>query len=86
MAKIEDLPDEIILKVLGSLDIQSLIFCGQVSKRIRTITRDESLWEIKIICDKNIQTEFLEFILDNGCKYLIMCPLSNNEKNCQPEH
>ena len=41
----EDLPDEIILKVFKNLEISDLICCGQLSKRIRTISHDESLWQ-----------------------------------------
>ena len=70
IAKIEDLPNEIILKVLGYLDIKDLLCCGQVSKRIRTITYDESLWEKINLFNKIVPTEFLELVISNGCKYL----------------
>ena len=40
----EDLPDEVILRVFINLDIKNLIRCGHVSKRIRAISQDESLW------------------------------------------
>ena len=44
MASIQDLPDEIMLKVINYLDTKDLIKCGQVSKRIRIISRDQILW------------------------------------------
>ena len=42
---LENLPDELILNILGYVKIQDLIHCGQTSKRIRVITRDERLWK-----------------------------------------
>ena len=42
---LEDLPNELILKVLSSLETIDLIYCGQLSKRIRAISHDESLWQ-----------------------------------------
>ena len=43
--KLEDMPDEIILKVLSYLDLLNLIRCGQLSMRIRSISHDRSLWQ-----------------------------------------
>ena len=45
MASFQDLPDEIILKVIGYLEIEDLSRCGGVSKRIRKISHDESFWK-----------------------------------------
>ena len=42
---LEDLPNELILKVLSFLETIDLIYCGQLSKRIRAISHDESLWQ-----------------------------------------
>ena len=42
---LENLPDELILNILGYVKIQDLINCGQTSKRIRFITHDETLWQ-----------------------------------------
>ena len=42
---LENLPDELILNILGYVKIQDLIHCGQTSKRIRAITQDETLWQ-----------------------------------------
>ena len=41
---LEDLPDEMILKVLIYVNIADLMRCGQVSKRIRKVRNIESLW------------------------------------------
>ena len=43
--QLDDLPAEIILKVLSYLESKVIFLCGQVSKRIRAISHDESLWE-----------------------------------------
>ena len=41
----EDLPDEVIRNVLNFLQLQDLIRCGLVSKRIRSVSFIESLWQ-----------------------------------------
>ena len=68
--QLEDLPNEVLLKVLSYVEIRDLICCGQISKRIRTISHDESLWQKLNLCKREIPTEFLEFVINNGCKYL----------------
>ena len=85
-----DLPDEVVLKILTYLDFKNLAKCAQVSKRMRNICKDESLWErinvkanfgqkINGIFPKNIRafqkipTSFINYILDNGCRYLNIC-------------
>ena len=44
MSKIQDLPDELVLKILRNSETKDLITCGQVSQRIRKISHDGSLW------------------------------------------
>ena len=43
MGLISLLPDEVILKIFAYLDIIELIHCGQVSKRFREISKDETI-------------------------------------------
>ena len=43
--ELEDLPDEVILNVLHFLDLPDLIRCGLVSKRFRSVSFIESLWQ-----------------------------------------
>ena len=43
--QLEDLPDEMILKVLSYVNIGDLMRCGQVSKRFGKIRDIESLWQ-----------------------------------------
>ena len=42
--QLDDLPDEVLLKVLGFLDSNELRLCSQVSKRLQAISNDASLW------------------------------------------
>ena len=79
--ELDNLPDEIILKVMSYLESRYVVRCGQVSKRIRAISQDELLWQ-KINFANNTPvgykekrptsyaSDFLEMILNNGCKYL----------------
>ena len=74
---IQDLPDEIILKVINYLHIKDLIKCGQVSKRIREISFDESLWQklnFSKLCGYSynhfLPIELVNMVLKNGCRYL----------------
>ena len=67
---LEDLPDEVILKLFSYLDTADLIRCGHLSKRLRAISSDESLWQKMNLSEKNVPTSFLQFVLKRGCKYL----------------
>ena len=69
-----NLPDEVTLKILSYLSMKELINCGQVAKRIRAISHDETLWRKVNLHRKpwQLTTEFLEMILNNGCKHLIL--------------
>ena len=68
--ELEDLPDELILKVMSNLKLLDLIRCGQVSKRIRLICHDESIWQKVNLYQRTVPNIVLELILNNGCKYL----------------
>ena len=68
--KWQDLPDELILKILSYSEIIDLISCGQVSKRTRNISYDSSLWVLANLEEKIVKTELLELILSKGCKIL----------------
>ena len=70
--QLEDIPDEIILKVLGYLEVKDLLCIGHVSKSLRAISQDETLWK-RISLSWNeclVPAEFLDMVLQNGCKYL----------------
>ena len=66
----QDLPDELILKVLSYSEPKDVIKSGQVSKRLRKISQDNSLWQRVNFYAKIVKTELLELILDRECKSL----------------
>ena len=68
--ELDDLPDEIILKMFTFLDIREILKCGQVSQRIRAISNDESLWLQLNFFKGYVPYELLEKAAENGCRYL----------------
>ena len=66
----DHLPDEVQLKIFNFLEIEDLIRCAQVSKRTRRICHDESIWKKVNLNKKLVPAEFIEKILENGCKYI----------------
>ena len=66
----EGLPDEIILEILSFLDIKGVLQCGQVSKRLRAISNDQSLWIKLNLFDREVPYGFIEKAVKNGCEYL----------------
>ena len=79
MASFEDLPDEMILKVIYFIKMKDLIKFGHVSKRMRAISSDKSLWQ-KMNLSKcapgrgnyaiDVPIDFLKMVIKNGCNYL----------------
>jgi hypothetical protein len=67
---LEDLPDEILLKIFSLLDIKGVFQCGQVSKRLRAISNDQSLWSKLNLFEKEVPYGFIEKAVQNGCEYL----------------
>ena len=70
MSQFQDLPDEIILKVLSYMVLKDLLCCGQTSKRIRAVSHDESLYQKIDLSGKKVWDRFLERIINKGCKDL----------------
>ena len=67
----EVLPNEVVFLVFKYLKIEDLVKCGQVSKRFKSLSEDENLWPKKFnLCHKKVPVEFLQKLLDRGCKYL----------------
>jgi hypothetical protein len=68
---LDGLPAEVLLKIFTFLDIKDLYRCNKVSKRIRSIGLDESLWQkINLNLNQKIPSTFIKDILSKGCKYL----------------
>ena len=68
--KLEDLPNEIITKVLSYLEIRDRIYFGHLSKRTRAVRRNKTLWQKVSIYSEHMKSDFLKFMLSNGCKCL----------------
>ena len=66
----EGLPDEILLKIFSLLDIKGVLQCGQVSKRLRDISNDHSLWSMLNLSGRQVPYGFIEKAVKNGCEYL----------------
>ena len=87
MPNFQHLPDELVLKILNYSETKDLISCGQLSRRIRQISHDGTLWETANLEKKIVKTQLLEMILDKGCKILnlsnstIIGSLSSNIKS-----
>jgi hypothetical protein len=63
------LPNEILVKIFGYLDIQDISRCAQVSCQFNKISKDSSLWRSwgKVhIESMKVPTEFLAFIIQRG--------------------
>ena len=67
---LQDLPNETITKVLSYLELRDLFSFGFLSTRTRAISRDKILWQKLTVRNKTLKTEFLKFMLRNGCKFL----------------
>ena len=70
MSSFLGLPDELILKVLSYTETMDILRCGQVSKRIRTISNNNSLYRIVNLSGKSVTTDFIETLLNKGCRSL----------------
>ena len=70
MLNFQDSPDEVILKILSYAEAIDLINCGQVSKKIRRISQDGTLWATVNLEKKIVKTELIEMILKKGCEVL----------------
>ena len=68
--RLDELPDEVILKIVGFLDLKELLLSGQVSERLQAIANDESLWLKLNLYWREVPYEFIEKAAENGCQYL----------------
>ena len=70
MSSFLDLPNELILKVLSYTETADILRCGQVSKRIRIVSNDKSLFQTVNLSGKYVKTDLIEIVLNKGCKSL----------------
>ena len=70
MVKVEELPNEILLKIFNHLSVRDLGRCSKVSHRFRHISRDESMWQKINVYGKKVPVEFIEQLFAIGTKYL----------------
>ena len=70
---IEDLPNEILLKIISLLDFKEVLRCGQSSKRLREISNDNSFWLKLNLTGRKVPYGFIERAMQNGCEYLNLC-------------
>ena len=86
--QLEDLPDEVLLNMLNFLELPDLIRCGLVSKRIRSVSFIESLWQKIDISNsshsrKKVPSDLVKRIINQGCKSLRLrgCRITGNIKH-----
>ena len=71
LKSLEDLPEEIILKILGQVNIRDLFQCSRVNKKIREIAHDKSLWEkLNLQSNVDVPADLFAKLLEKGCEYL----------------
>ena len=71
LKSLEDLPEEITLKILGEVNIRDLFRCSFVNKKIRKIAYDKSLWEkMNLKSNIDVPAELFAKLLEKGCEYL----------------
>ena len=75
---LKNLPNEILTQVLRYLEIRDLFSFGHLSTRTRAISRDGALWQKVTVYNKTLKSEFLEFMLRNGCKFLKLTDVQLN--------
>ena len=70
-SQLENLPNEILLRIFDYVNpkIKELLLFGQVSRRIRSIAHDQSLWQnMNLFPRRIVPAGLLQLILENCCK------------------
>ena len=78
-SQFENLPNEILLKIFKYINptIKELLVFGHVSRRIRSVTHDQSLWQnVNLyragIFKNTVPAGLLQLVLENGCRRLYL--------------
>ena len=66
----EEVPNEIIVKIFSYLSHRELIGCAKVSKRFEELTKNEELWKRINWTEKSVNFEGIKYALACGTKYL----------------
>ena len=70
---LQDMPEEVLLKIFEYLDTVDLFRCNQLCRRFKNIIH---YWKKVNLCGKIVPFRFVRLILNNGCRYLSL----NNAK------
>ena len=70
MSLIENLPDEILLKIFAFLQPKDVVQCLQVSTTFRRISKDETLWQKLHIQNEKIPVKLIGQVLGYGLRHL----------------
>jgi len=81
----ESLPNEILVQIFTSLNIQDLARCAQVSKKWRIISKDKKLWLKANLCLNSISGQTIEAICSHETKYLGLRSATIRGPSCFPE-
>ena len=68
--QLQDLSDEIILKIFSFLHQKDLCQVAQVSKRTSVISKDSSLWQRVNFQRIEVTTSFLQQVINRRCQFL----------------
>ena len=79
---LDNLPNEVLLKVFSYLNIRDLGYCAQVSTRLRDISIDESLWQKINVFNKVVPTGFIQHVLKvrKSLKVFVLLPLLSKKQ------
>ena len=69
-AKIEDLPNEILLMIFSYLNLRTLGKCAQLSYRFKSIAYYPTFWETVVVRNRKIPAGFVKLAITLGCKHL----------------
>ena len=89
---LQDLPNELLVKIFGFCDMEDLLRLFQVSKRIGSICQDSSCWKkINIkgclvkptYSRKTLPSKVLQSIINYGCEYLTITTINVGDNNVE---
>ena len=70
--QLDELPIEVLLNVLNFLELPDINRFGQVSKRLKSASLVDSLWQEMILINTTMSNNLVEKAVDRGCKTLCL--------------